>query len=44
MSTQELAKARYNCRVAQLTGEMVTEGWDRKTAAAIAREFAKHGA
>lgn len=45
MSTQELAaKVRFDCRVAQLVGEMVTEGWDRRTATAIAREFAKAGA
>jgi len=37
-------RARQECRIAQLTGEMVTEGWDRRTATAIAREFARAGA
>lgn len=36
--------AQIEARVAQLVGEMITEGWDRKTATAIAREFAKAGA
>jgi len=45
MSTEALiAKVRFDSRVAQLVGEMITEGWDRKTATAIAREFAKAGA
>lgn len=39
-----IAKVRFDSRVAQLVGEMITEGWDRKTATAIAREFAKAGA
>jgi len=37
-------RARQDARIAQLTGEMVTEGWDRATAIAIAREFARAGA
>jgi len=37
-------RARQDARIAQLTGEMVTEGWDRRTATAIAREFARAGA
>ena len=39
-----IAKVRFDSRVAQLVGEMITEGWDRKTATAIAKEFAKAGA
>jgi hypothetical protein len=43
-NTEALAKVRHDSRVAQLVGEMITEGWDRKTATAIAREFARAGA
>ena len=39
-----IAKVRMDARIAQLVGEMIGEGWDRKTATAIAREFAKAGA
>jgi len=41
---RDVRAARFESRVAQLVGEMITEGWDRKTATAIAREFAKAGA
>jgi hypothetical protein len=39
-----IERARQECRIAQLAGEMVTEGWDRATATAIAREFTRAGA
>jgi hypothetical protein len=42
--SESVARVRFDCRVAQLTGEMVAEGWDRRTATAIAREFARAGA
>jgi hypothetical protein len=41
MNAQQVEKIRQECRIAQLVGEMITEGWDRRTATAIAREFAK---
>lgn len=47
MSTElaaQITKVRQDARIAQLVGEMVTEGWDRATATAIAREFARAGA
>lgn len=39
-----IAKVQFDSRVANLVSEMVAEGWDRKTATAIAKEFAKAGA
>ena len=44
MNTELLDRVRQECRVAQLVGEMIAEGWDRRTATAIAREFARAGA
>jgi hypothetical protein len=44
MNTEQIERVRQECRVAQLVGEMIAEGWDRRTATAIAREFARAGA